>query len=188
MPDFISKLPYRAPWIALQTACGVLPTKLRQFTRKKKFAAPICIIQFYPYLCTRKRMWNGTTKRVLPRRSRLSQKGAIAQLVEQRTENPCVPSSILGGTTERQINFDKAPENDWLQGIFVLGRVQFRAISSMFSIESSGAFAGSGKVQRIRFYFIDLHYIVSPCVRFGFIVLTVSGGLFDPSEGVSLIY
>ena len=25
--------------------------------------------------------------------------GAIAQLVEQRTENPCVPSSILGGTT-----------------------------------------------------------------------------------------
>ncbi len=27
--------------------------------------------------------------------------GAIAQLVEQRTENPCVPSSILGGTTKR---------------------------------------------------------------------------------------
>ena len=27
-------------------------------------------------------------------------RGAIAQLVEQRTENPCVPSSILGGTTE----------------------------------------------------------------------------------------
>ena len=26
--------------------------------------------------------------------------GAIAQLVEQRTENPCVPSSILGGTTK----------------------------------------------------------------------------------------
>ena len=26
-------------------------------------------------------------------------KGALAQLVEQRTENPCVPSSILGGTT-----------------------------------------------------------------------------------------
>ena len=25
--------------------------------------------------------------------------GAIAQLVEQRTENPCVPSSILGGAT-----------------------------------------------------------------------------------------
>ena len=28
--------------------------------------------------------------------------GAIAQLVEQRTENPCVPSSILGGTTDKK--------------------------------------------------------------------------------------
>ena len=29
--------------------------------------------------------------------------GAIAQLVEQRTENPCVPGSIPGGTTEREV-------------------------------------------------------------------------------------
>jgi hypothetical protein len=28
--------------------------------------------------------------------------GAIAQLVEQRTENPCVPGSIPGGTTKYQ--------------------------------------------------------------------------------------
>ena len=28
-----------------------------------------------------------------------NQQGAIAQLVEQRTENPCVPGSIPGGTT-----------------------------------------------------------------------------------------
>ena len=28
-------------------------------------------------------------------------KGAIAQLVEQRTENPCVPGSIPGGTTQK---------------------------------------------------------------------------------------
>ena len=34
-----------------------------------------------PYICTRKH------------------DGAIAQLVEQRTENPCVPGSIPGGTT-----------------------------------------------------------------------------------------
>ena len=27
--------------------------------------------------------------------------GAIAQLVEQRTENPCVPGSIPGGTTDK---------------------------------------------------------------------------------------
>ncbi len=28
-----------------------------------------------------------------------SNKGALAQLVEQWTENPCVPGSIPGGTT-----------------------------------------------------------------------------------------
>ena len=31
--------------------------------------------------------------------------GAIAQLVEQRTENPCVPGSIPGGTTEKTSRF-----------------------------------------------------------------------------------
>ena len=30
-----------------------------------------------------------------------SNDGAIAQLVEQRTENPCVPGSIPGGTTQK---------------------------------------------------------------------------------------
>ncbi len=29
--------------------------------------------------------------------------GAIAQLVEQRTENPCVPGSIPGGTTSKKV-------------------------------------------------------------------------------------
>ena len=29
--------------------------------------------------------------------------GAIAQLVEQRTENPCVPGSIPGGTTAKRL-------------------------------------------------------------------------------------
>ena len=28
--------------------------------------------------------------------------GVIAQLVEQRTENPCVPGSIPGGTTKKR--------------------------------------------------------------------------------------
>ena len=32
--------------------------------------------------------------------------GAIAQLVEQRTENPCVPGSIPGGTTLSKQNPD----------------------------------------------------------------------------------
>ena len=33
--------------------------------------------------------------------------GTIAQLVEQRTENPCVPGSIPGGTTENQAVIQK---------------------------------------------------------------------------------
>ena len=34
----------------------------------------------------------------------LSENGTIAQLVEQRTENPCVPGSIPGGTTQKHLN------------------------------------------------------------------------------------
>ncbi len=34
-----------------------------------------------------------------PRRGGSLKVGTIAQLVEQRTENPCVPGSIPGGTT-----------------------------------------------------------------------------------------
>ena len=41
------------------------------------------------YLCTRKRK----------ECSDLTINGALAQLVEHRTENPCVPGSIPGGTT-----------------------------------------------------------------------------------------
>ena len=33
--------------------------------------------------------------------------GAIAQLVEQRTENPCVPGSIPGGTTLKKSKSSK---------------------------------------------------------------------------------
>ena len=51
------------------------------------------------YLCTRK------TKRgkasALGSRVQIAN-GVIAQLVEQRTENPCVPGSIPGDTTEKE--------------------------------------------------------------------------------------
>ena len=40
------------------------------------------------YLCTRKR-----------KECSEQEHGALAQLVEHRTENPCVPGSIPGGTT-----------------------------------------------------------------------------------------
>ena len=38
----------------------------------------------------------------LPLQPQTRNNGAIAQLVEQRTENPCVPGSIPGGTTENK--------------------------------------------------------------------------------------
>ena len=41
------------------------------------------------------------SKLCVPLHSQTRKQGAIAQLVEQRTENPCVPGSIPGGTTER---------------------------------------------------------------------------------------
>ena len=40
-------------------------------------------------------------EKALPLHSQ-KRKGAIAQLVEQRTDNPCVPGSIPGGTTEEK--------------------------------------------------------------------------------------
>ena len=45
--------------------------------------------------------------------------GTLAQLVEQRTENPCVPGSIPGGTT---LNLSNIPYYKVLRG-FVLGDV-----------------------------------------------------------------
>ena len=58
----------------------------REFYLKKnvRFA---CRLKKCSYLCTRKR------------------NGAIAQLVEHRTENPCVPGSIPGGTTKNDSGY-----------------------------------------------------------------------------------
>ena len=50
--------------------------------------------------------------------------GAIAQLVEQRTENPCVPGSIPGGTTFLHTHFTHFNEEshscEWLFFLFVI--------------------------------------------------------------------
>ena len=40
-------------------------------------------------------------------------------MVEQRTENPCVPGSIPGGTTKQKCFFLKSPEIQQFQGIFL---------------------------------------------------------------------
>ena len=39
---------------------------------------------------------------------RLKIRGTIAQLVEQRTENPCVPGSIPGGTTSIRVTYEES--------------------------------------------------------------------------------
>ena len=46
--------------------------------------------------------------------------GALAQLVEHRTENPCVPGSIPGGTTHQGLGFVKIPSPFILATIFYL--------------------------------------------------------------------
>ena len=45
--------------------------------------------------------------------------GAIAQLVEQRTENPCVPGSIPGGTTLKKSNSQQTPDSQTESGVFI---------------------------------------------------------------------
>lgn len=39
----------------------------------------------------------------------ITKQGFLAQLVEQRTENPCVPGSIPGETTLKVVNKRKSP-------------------------------------------------------------------------------
>ena len=57
----------------------------------KFFAQNFAVSKIVPTFASLKRKNN-----IIPQ-----QKGAIAQLVEQRTENPCVPGSIPGGTTRK---------------------------------------------------------------------------------------
>ena len=48
---------------------------------------------------------NNKNNHYLCNRKRENNVGAIAQLVEQRTENPCVPGSIPGGTTGKSESY-----------------------------------------------------------------------------------
>ena len=57
----------------------------------KIFSKKVCRIKKSVYLCTRLQEIS------------IKNDGAIAQLVEQRTENPCVPGSNPGGTTKKSL-------------------------------------------------------------------------------------
>ena len=51
----------------------------------------------------------------IPLQPQTRNNGAIAQLVEQRTENPCVPGSIPGGTTKNHSKKMKTSEFQRIQ-------------------------------------------------------------------------
>ena len=57
--------------------------------------------------------------------------GAIAQLVEQRTENPCVPGSIPGGTTKETETLDSV----WNQGFLFLPGQNKRCFGAYFQVK-----------------------------------------------------
>ena len=63
---------------------------------------------------------NGVHLQPLPRESFGQQVGAIAQLVEQRTENPCVAGSIPAGTTEKSKAFSRKTEGFFVSEIYTL--------------------------------------------------------------------
>ena len=69
-----------------------------------------------------------------------NEKGAIAQLVEQRTENPCVPGSIPGGTT-----FQKQSECSAVGSALRSGR-RGRAFESPHSDKIKGNFLEYSKL------------------------------------------
>ena len=57
--------------------------------------------------------------------------GAIAQLVEQRTENPCVPGSIPGGTTPPFITPQFSTESSGFFMRQTLARLRIRWLNRM---------------------------------------------------------
>ena len=61
-------------------------------------------------------------KLCLPLQPQTRKIGAIAQLVEQRTENPCVPGSIPGGTTLRKSKSLQTPDSQTKSGVFLFPR------------------------------------------------------------------
>ena len=65
---------------------------LPQLKKAEKMQRAFADLKKNFYLCT-------TIIRERSASDRNYRDGAIAQLVEQRTENPCVPGSIPGGTT-----------------------------------------------------------------------------------------
>ena len=89
------------------------------FSNKNAIFLPTCL-QVRKFCLPLHSQWKRNAFRFLRRRGAslvadqeigFSRDGAIAQLVEQRTENPCVPGSIPGGTTSQ------AEYSIWISGL-----------------------------------------------------------------------
>ena len=76
----------------------------------------------------------------LPLQPQTRNNGAIAQLVEQRTENPCVPGSIPGGTTCK-----KSVVNKLFTTLFFFYRLLPNAFPKEKIIETSSTSLTPGK-------------------------------------------
>jgi hypothetical protein len=87
------------------------------------FTLQICQLSKRNYFCTRF----------------LKAGGALAQLVEQWTENPCVPSSNLGGTTQKRSSFNR------MMVFFVL-RVQISILRRTLAIQNQ--FHAQGNINK----------------------------------------
>ena len=72
--------------------------------------------------------------------------GAIAQLVEQRTENPCVPGSIPGGTTLRKSKSLQTPDFQTKSGVFLFPRNAKNGNIFPFSVEQKVEQKGGRKI------------------------------------------
>ena len=96
----------------------MLPTALNPDFRLKRYGKNLkqehFIQEKYEKICI-------IGKKAVPLHSLLKSNdiGAIAQLVEQRTENPCVPGSIPGGTTLKKSNSQQTPDFQTKSGVFV---------------------------------------------------------------------
>lgn len=75
-------------------------------------------------ICERKKRWQNL---VVSNKTHIfapvKRQGAIAQLVEQRTENPCVPGSIPGGTTTQNLYNANLSISFWNWEVFLFSRL-----------------------------------------------------------------
>ena len=92
----IPQRPPRKPSCLLQNDLNLVPTRSAiKENRNRKGALSSAGSERLPY----KQRVGGSNPSAPTKHN-----GAIAQLVEQRTENPCVPGSIPGGTTPKIAN------------------------------------------------------------------------------------